>query len=122
MLDRPPMRGAPVEVLQRVLLFADLNQREVRKIAREFKLRRFGRGETVVKEGSGGAAFFVIESGEATVFTSGRANSVLKPVHYFCEIALFDACTRMATIIAATEIAFCTLNYWHFRPLVDVHG
>ena len=59
------MRGAPVEALQRVPLFADLSKREVQKIARLFKKRRFSKGETIVKEGSGGAAFFVIESGEA---------------------------------------------------------
>ena len=63
-----PNPGAPVEILQRVPLFADLNKREVQQIARLFKERRFSEGETVVKEGSGGAAFFVIESGEATVF------------------------------------------------------
>ena len=55
------MRGAPVEALQRVPLFADLSKREVQKIARLFKKRRFSKGETIVKEGSGGAAFFVIE-------------------------------------------------------------
>ena len=37
-----------------------------------FKERRFAAGETVVKEGSGGAAFFVIESGEATVTIGGK--------------------------------------------------
>ena len=66
------MRGAPVEALQRVPLFADLSKREVQKIARLFKKRRFSKGETIVKEGSGGAAFFVIESDEAAVFIGGK--------------------------------------------------
>ena len=42
------------------------------QIARLFKERRFAAGETVVKEGAGGAAFFVIESGEATVTVGGE--------------------------------------------------
>ena len=54
------MPGAPVEVLRGVPLFADLSKREVQQIARLFKERRFREGETVVKEGSGGAAFFLI--------------------------------------------------------------
>ena len=54
------MRGAPVKVLQRVPLFSDLNKREIQQIARLFKPRRFAEGQTVVQEGSGGAAFFVI--------------------------------------------------------------
>jgi CRP-like cAMP-binding protein len=117
-----PMRGAPVEVLQRVRIFADLNKREVQKIARQFKLRRFPKGENVVKEGSGGAAFFVIESGEATVFIGGRERTTLKPGDYFGEIALFDEGTRMATIVAATELVCYGLTYWDFRPLVEQNG
>ena len=105
------MRGAPVEVLQRVLLFADLNKREVRKIAREFKLRRFAKGEIVVREGSAGAAFFVIESGEATVFVGGSENSTLKPSDYFGEIALFDEGPRTATIVLASVFELVTSPY-----------
>ena len=44
------MPGAPVDVLRRVPLFADLSRREVEKIARLFKERRFAEGETVVRE------------------------------------------------------------------------
>ena len=48
------------------------------QVALLFKERRFAAGETVIKEGAGGAAFFVIESGEATVTIarrpSGRAS------------------------------------------------
>ena len=50
------VRGAPVNALQRVPLFADLSKHEVGEIARLFKERRFAKGETVIQEGSGGAA------------------------------------------------------------------
>ena len=92
------MRGAPIEALERVPLFSGLNTRELQKIARLFKKRHFSKGETVVKQGSGGAAFFIIESGEATVFISGKHRTTLKPGEYFGEIALIDEGTRMATI------------------------
>ena len=116
------MRGAPVKVLQRVPLFADLSKTEVQQIARLFKERRFAEGETVVKEGSGGAAFFVIESGEATVFIRGKKHTTLKPDDYFGEIALIDEGPRMATITAASEIVCYGLTYWDFRPLVEANG
>lgn len=61
------MAGAPVEILQHVPIFAGLDRHEVEQIALLFKERRFAKGETVVREGSGGAAFFLIDSGEATV-------------------------------------------------------
>ena len=116
------MRGAPVEALQRVPLFADLSKHEVQQIARLFKERRFSEGETVVQEGSGGAAFFVIESGEATVFIRGKKHSTLKAADYFGEIALIDEGTRMATITACSELVCYGVTFWDFRPLVEGNG
>jgi len=98
------------------------SRREVRQIARLFKQRRFDAGETVVKEGSGGAAFFVIESGEATVFIRGKKHTTLKPDDYFGEIALIDEGTRMATITATSDLVCYGLTYWDFRPVVEANG
>jgi CRP/FNR family transcriptional regulator len=117
-----PRRGAPVKVLQRVPLFADLSKQEVQQIARLFKERRFAEGETVIQEGSGGAAFFVIESGEATVLIRGKKHSTLKADDFFGEIALIDEGPRMATITAASELACYGLTFWDFRPLVEANG
>jgi CRP-like cAMP-binding protein len=105
-----------------VPLFADLNKREVQQIARLFKERRFAEGETVVQEGSGGAAFFVIESGEAKVFIQGKEHTTLKADDYFGEIALIDEGTRMATITASSELVCYGLTYWDFRPVVEANG
>jgi CRP-like cAMP-binding protein len=116
------MRGAPVHVLQRVPLFSDLTEQEVQQIARLFKERRFAEGETVVQEGSGGAAFFVIESGEAKVLLSGKEHTTLKADDFFGEIALIDEGTRMATITATTELVCYGLTYWDFRPVVEANG
>jgi CRP-like cAMP-binding protein len=116
------MRGAPVRVLQRVPLFADLSKQEVQQIARLFKERRFAEGETVVKQGSGGAAFFVIESGEAAVFIGGKQHTTLKADDYFGEIALIDEGPRMATITASSELVCYGVTFWDFRPLVESNG
>lgn len=116
------MAGVPVEALQRVPLFADLSKHEVKQIASLFKERRFSEGETVVRQGSGGAAFFVIESGEATVFVGGEEYTALKPGDYFGEIALIDEGTRMATITAVSDLLCYGLTYWDFRPLVEKNG
>jgi CRP/FNR family cyclic AMP-dependent transcriptional regulator len=114
-----PMAGAPVEVLQRVPLFADLNRREVGQIARLFKERRFSEGETVAREGSGGAAFYLIDSGEATVSVGGKQRRTLEPGDYFGEIALIDEGARSATVTASSELVCWGLTFWDFRPLVQ---
>jgi CRP-like cAMP-binding protein len=116
------MPGAPVDVLRRVPLFAELDEREVEEIARSFKERRFSAGETVIKEGSGGAAFYVIESGEAAITVRGQERGTLKPGDYFGEIALLDEGARAATITASSDLVCYGLTLWEFRPLVERHA
>jgi CRP/FNR family transcriptional regulator, cyclic AMP receptor protein len=116
------MTAAPVEALQRVPLFADLNESELERVASVFKERRFARGDTVIQQGSGGAAFFVINSGEAKVLVDGDERKVLKPGDHFGEMALIDAGTRAASVIASTDLACSGVTFWDFRPLVEENG
>jgi hypothetical protein len=117
-----PSGGAPVEVVQGVRLFADLDREEVVQIARLFKERHFHKGETVIKEGSGGAAFYVIRSGEVTVTIGGEFRAMLGPGDYFGEVALIDEGVRIATITASEELVCYGLTLWELRPLVEQNG
>ena len=121
--DAPePTTSDPAEALERVPLFAGLDRREVEQIARLFKVRRFADGETVVREGSGGAAFFLIDSGTATISIRGTERGALQPGDHFGEIALIDEGTRMATITASGDLVCFGLTFWEFRPLVQDNG
>lgn len=117
----PPPRD-PVAALRRVELFADMDRRQAEQIARLLKERTFAKGETVIMEGSGGSAFFFIESGEATVSRKGVPVATLGPGSYFGEIALIDGGPRLATVTAATELVCYGLTFWEFRPLVEKNG
>jgi hypothetical protein len=117
----PPPRD-PVGALQRAGLFADMDRRQSEQIARLLKERHFAKGETVIMEGSGGAAFFLIDSGEATVSRKGVHLATLGPGDYFGEIALIDGGPRSATVTAATDLSCYGLTFWEFRPLVEGNG
>ena len=116
------MAGAPVAALQRVPLFTDLSADEVEQIALLFKERHFAAGETVVKEGSDGAAFFLIDSGEAAVSVAGKERAALQSGDHFGEIALIDEGVRSATITATTDLVCFGLTFWEFKPLVVENG
>jgi CRP/FNR family cyclic AMP-dependent transcriptional regulator len=110
---------APVELLQRVPLFADFERGELQRLARSFKQRTFEAGSSVAGEGKSGVAFFVIESGEATVSLRGDQRGKLGPGDYFGEIALIDDGARSATVTADSELRCYGLTSWEFRPLVE---
>jgi len=111
--------AAPPEAMREVPLFHELDDAELEQVARLFKQRTFAPQETVAKEGSGGAAFYLIESGTATVTVGGQERSSLGPGDYFGEIALIDEGARSATITANEELVTYGLTFWDFRPLVQ---
>ena len=118
-VQAPEPPAGPAVVLGQVDLFADLDKRETDQVARLFKERRFAPGETIAKQGAGGASFFVIESGEANVSVKGRTVATLKAGDHFGEIALIDEGARSATVTATTELVAYGITLWDFRPLVQ---
>jgi CRP/FNR family cyclic AMP-dependent transcriptional regulator len=110
---------ASAEMLKRVPLFSDLDDRELKQIADSMHERRFGSGDTVTQEGAGGAGFFVVESGQASVTVDGAPRGSIGPGDYFGEIALLTGSDRTATIVADTDMLCYGMTPWDFRPLVE---
>lgn len=117
-----PAPRDPTTALQRVALFADMDRRQAEQIGRLLKERRFSSGETVIREGSGGAAVYLIASGQAVVSHNGSAVTTLGPGDHFGEIALIDGGPRSATVTAASDLVCYGLTFWEFRPLVERNG
>jgi CRP-like cAMP-binding protein len=111
--------AAPVDLIQRVPLFADLDRKELQDLAGWFKERSFSEGDEVVTEGRGGIGFFVIQDGEASVTIHGDERGLLGPGDYFGEVALIDEGARSATITAKSNLRTYGLTSWEFRPLVE---
>ncbi len=110
------------EMLKHVPLFSDLDNRELGQIADTLRERRFAAGETVTKEGAGGAGFFVVESGEADVTVEGAKRGTIGAGDYFGEIALLTGSERTATIVAKTDMVCHGMTPWEFRPLVETNS
>ena len=112
----PPVSG---DLLGHVPLFSELTGPDLDAIARLFTQRVFAPGETVTKEGSDAAAFYLIESGTATVTVHGAFRRTLHPGDYFGEIALIDGLARSATVTADGELCCRGITLWDFQPLVQ---
>jgi len=105
--------------LVHVPLFSDLAGPDRDAIARLFTQRVFEPGETVTKEGSDAAAFYLIESGTATVTVHSAFRRTLHPGDHFGEIALIDGRARSATVTADGELVCQGITLWDFQPLVQ---
>jgi CRP/FNR family transcriptional regulator, cyclic AMP receptor protein len=113
--------SAPVDVLRQVPLFSALDDEDLGRLANQMKERRFSEGDSMTSEGRGGAGFFVITEGSATVSVGGETKTTIGTGDYFGEIALIDEGTRSATITAATDVVAYGMTSWEFKPFVEDH-
>lgn len=104
------------ENLKRVPLFADLDGRQLKKLAGQFRERTFKQGVSIVQEGTmSGVGFFVITQGEAEVHVNGNDVASLSAGDHFGEIALVSEAERTATVTARTDLQCLEIPFWDFR-------
>jgi CRP-like cAMP-binding protein len=97
-------------------LFAELNDRQLKKLAGQFRERTFEPGTSVVKEGTmSGVGFFVIAEGEAVVSVRGKELATLSAGDHFGELALVSEAERTATVTARTQLRCLEIPFWDFR-------
>jgi CRP-like cAMP-binding protein len=117
-MNRAMAKPSP-DLLRKVGLFSDLDERDLASLADEFNERRFSTGETIALEGAGGLMFFVVDSGEASVEVHGEEVAWLGPGDSFGEVALIDRRPRTATVTAKTDLVTYGLPVFVFRPFVE---
>jgi CRP-like cAMP-binding protein len=102
--------------LKRVPLFADLDRRQLKKLAVHFRERLLQPGSTPVQEGTmSGIGFFVLADGEATVSVGGNVVATLKRGDHFGELALVSEGERTATVTATTDLRVLEIPFYDFR-------
>jgi CRP/FNR family transcriptional regulator, cyclic AMP receptor protein len=114
--------SARVQLLQRVPLFQEMDERDLEPVAGGLREVTFEPGQEVTTEGGGGVGFFVIQEGEASVTIGGEQRRTLGAGDYFGEIALIAKSDRTATITADTQLRCLGMTSWDFRPLVEHNG
>lgn len=102
-------------------MFAGVGRKELKRLADRMSERTFAEGEVAVEEGRGGAGFWLIRDGDATVSIRGEIVRSLGAGEYFGEIALLDDGPRTATVTAASDMRCLGMASWEFRPFVLEH-
>jgi CRP-like cAMP-binding protein len=108
--------------LKQVPLFAELDSRQLRRLAKHFRARTVPAGTVVVREGEmSGAGFFVVADGEAVVNVGGNDVKTVGPGEHFGELALVSEGKRSATITARTELQLYEIPFWDFREFAHAN-
>jgi CRP-like cAMP-binding protein len=116
------MAAADPSALKQVPLFAELDNRQLKKLAARFRERTVGPGTQVTKEGEmSGAGFFVVTGGEAAVNVGGKDVKTIGPGDHFGELALVSESARTATVTATTELRLLEIPFWDFRDFAHAN-
>jgi CRP/FNR family cyclic AMP-dependent transcriptional regulator len=111
--------AAPRDLLRKIDLFEDLNDKDLDALARSFKESSFSSGDDIATEGQRGVGFFVIAEGTVAYSVHGEEKGTGGPGDYFGEVALIDDGPRTATVTATSDVKAYGLTSWEFRPIVE---
>lgn len=92
-----------VEKLKEVPLFHQTSKKQRRTLARLGKVLQWKAGSTAIKQGSKGAAFFLILDGSVDVIADGNTVARLTDGDFVGEIALIENTPRNADVVAVTD-------------------
>jgi CRP-like cAMP-binding protein len=107
-------RGA----LKRVPLFSALPGRQVRRVERQFTVRKYGRDRVLIRQGAGGGSFFLLLDGRVLVTARDGSTGVLEPGAHFGELALIDGAPRAATLTSLDQATVAVLPRAAFQRLL----
>jgi CRP-like cAMP-binding protein len=116
------MAAVDPQALRQVPLFAELDNRQLKKLASRFRERTVGPGTQVTKEGEmSGVGFFVVTGGEAAVNVGGKDVKTIGAGDHFGELALVSESARTATVTATTELRLLEIPFWDFRDFAHAN-
>jgi CRP/FNR family cyclic AMP-dependent transcriptional regulator len=125
-----PMAGViehrfATDALRRCALFAQVDDETLAMCARNLRVRRFKRNETIFHQGDPGDSLFIIESGAVKIVLpspegeEGAIIATLGRADFFGELALIDGAPHSATAIAVEPTETLILRRDTFETLID---
>jgi CRP-like cAMP-binding protein len=112
------MRNRYETYLRAVPVFSACTPKELTQIARLVERVDVKAGDTLVREGTRTAEFYIIMNGEAAVSRAGEHVATLGPGQHFGELALLDPAPRNATVTMTSSGEVLVLAQREFHLLV----
>lgn len=118
--------SAEIEILAEVPLFALLDQKERKTLAKLLNTKTFSKGDTVFSYGDAGDALYLIRNGRVEVFVENTEGEKIvlaesQAGDLFGEISLLDGGARTATVVAVEDTEVLTLDREHLLKFITQH-
>src|SRR5438874_3601403 len=114
-----------LDALRRCALFAKVDDEALLLCARNLRIRKFRRGETIFHQGDPGDSLFILEAGSVKIVLpspEGEEGAIIATLgrgDFFGELALLDGAPHSATAVALEPTQALVLNRATFQGLVD---
>jgi MFS family permease len=105
-----PRPGRSLERARAVALFAPLDGVVLERLAAAFAPLRLPAEAVIIREGTPGERFYLIDHGEVSVLKNGVEVARLGPGDYFGEISLLKQVPTTATVAAHTDVELLALD------------
>ncbi|HGY56756.1 MAG TPA: cyclic nucleotide-binding domain-containing protein [Caldithrix abyssi] len=118
------MEEIQLQNLKKIPLFFDAANKVLALIAERLETVRYSKGETIIREGDPGDAFYIILRGKVRISAAIDENdeiilSYLSDGDYFGEMALLTDDVRSATVTAEEDLELLKLQKEDFKQLVS---
>jgi len=120
-----PSRDPRLQLLKNVVLFKDLNNRELAMLSSLMHERQYLADEIIFDEGEEGQGLFLVLSGRIKIVLPKTANELLLelgPGAFFGEVALLDQSLRTAQARALEDSNLVVLFRAEFLSLLQTHS
>ncbi len=107
-----------LDALRSLALFEHLTDKELHKVLEIVAVKSFDPGRHVIREGAGAATLYVAVAGEFQVVKRGQAIATLGPGASFGEMALIDAGSRSADVVATQSARVLAIRRDSFFDLL----
>jgi len=106
-----------LETMERILLFNSLDEEDKRTLVDAMFKRETVSGECVIRQGSDGDNFYIVEMGLFDVYIQGVHLGEYDNIGQFGELALMYNCPRAATVLSVGAGALWCLDRDTFRNI-----
>jgi CRP/FNR family transcriptional regulator, cyclic AMP receptor protein len=117
---KEPQGTTRVDELRTIPLFSRLSSADLQFLATKLGEIRVPAGTTLITEGMGNHAFFLLAHGEVDVFVGGTHRRTLGPNDFFGEISMMVLDPATATVVTRTPVRAYVMRHSQFLE-VRVH-